>query len=107
MTLEIIIALFAGVIIGSTLLNRKSEQQNYRPSQWLRDAARSGVKIKLKAAEVDGEWNLEFVLDENLEELNRQALELRDSGKKIEAIKLVREQTGFGLKEAKDHVEAL
>jgi len=31
----------------------------------------------------------------------------RDSGNKIEAIKLLREETGLGLKEAKDAIDAL
>jgi hypothetical protein len=33
--------------------------------------------------------------------------DLRDAGQKIEAIKLYREQTGVGLKDAKDYVESL
>jgi sulfopyruvate decarboxylase TPP-binding subunit len=36
-----------------------------------------------------------------------QLLELVREGKKIEAIKLYRESTGVGLKEAKDFVESL
>jgi hypothetical protein len=39
--------------------------------------------------------------------LDKQVSELVRSGQKIEAIKLYREQTGVGLKEAKDHVEGL
>ena len=34
-------------------------------------------------------------------------MELMKTGRKIEAIKLYREQTGVGLKEAKDYVESL
>lgn len=34
-------------------------------------------------------------------------MELMKSGQKIQAIKLYREQTGVGLKEAKDYVEGL
>ncbi|MBY0327818.1 MAG: ribosomal protein L7/L12 [Gemmataceae bacterium] len=36
-----------------------------------------------------------------------QLIELVRAGKKIEAIKLYRESTGVGLKEAKDFVESL
>ena len=36
-----------------------------------------------------------------------QIIELIQAGKKIEAIKLYRESTGVGLKEAKDFVESL
>ncbi len=35
-----------------------------------------------------------------------EAREIARSGRKIEAIKYVREQTGMGLKEAKDYVES-
>lgn len=41
------------------------------------------------------------------EGLDAKLLELRNAGQKIEAIKLYREQSGVGLKEAKDYVEAL
>ena len=41
------------------------------------------------------------------DELARQARTLIDQGQKIEAIKLVRETTGWGLKESKDYVDAL
>ena len=39
-------------------------------------------------------------------DVKEQALELVRAKNKIEAIKLVREKTGLGLKEAKDQVEA-
>jgi large subunit ribosomal protein L7/L12 len=39
-------------------------------------------------------------------DVKEQALELVRARNKIEAIKLVRERTGLGLKEAKDQVEA-
>jgi ribosomal L7/L12-like protein len=41
------------------------------------------------------------------EGLDRQIVELMRSGRKIEAIKVYREQTGAGLKESKDYVEGL
>jgi hypothetical protein len=39
--------------------------------------------------------------------VNAQVVELMKAGQKIQAIKLYREQTGVGLKEAKDYVESL
>lgn len=41
------------------------------------------------------------------EELAAAARRLLDSGKNIQAIKLVREETGMGLREAKEYVERL
>ncbi len=38
--------------------------------------------------------------------LDAQLKELVNSGQKIEAIRLYRQQTGCGLKEAKDHIDA-
>ena len=45
--------------------------------------------------------------DQPANELDDEVLELLQSGQKISAIKLHRERTGVGLKEAKDAVEAL
>jgi hypothetical protein len=39
--------------------------------------------------------------------VDEKIMELVNAGRKIEAIKLYREQTGVGLKEAKDYVESL
>jgi len=39
--------------------------------------------------------------------VDEKIMELMKAGQKIEAIKLYREQTGVGLKEAKDYVEGL
>ncbi len=39
--------------------------------------------------------------------VDEQIMELVGAGQKIQAIKLYREQTGVGLKEAKDYVESL
>ena len=39
--------------------------------------------------------------------VNQQVMELVKAGQKIQAIKLYREQTGAGLKEAKEYVEGL
>jgi ribosomal protein L7/L12 len=43
----------------------------------------------------------------NLDELENRARALIDQNQKIEAIKLVREATGWGLRESKDYVDAL
>ena len=40
-------------------------------------------------------------------EIRAEALALTLAGRKIDAIKLVREATGCGLRESKDYVEAL
>ena len=45
-------------------------------------------------------------LDPN-QDVNPQVMELTKAGQKIQAIKLYRQQTGAGLKEAKDYVEGL
>ena len=39
--------------------------------------------------------------------VDEKIMELMKAGQKIEAIKLYREQTGVGLREAKDYVESL
>ena len=41
------------------------------------------------------------------QELSPEVFQLLADGRKIEAIKLIREETGLGLKEAKDLAEAL
>jgi ribosomal L7/L12-like protein len=41
------------------------------------------------------------------QEVNLEIMELMKAGQKIQAIKLYRQQTGAGLKEAKDYVESL
>lgn len=46
-------------------------------------------------------------LNELTPELRNQIVSLQAQGRTIEAIKLVRESTGFGLKEAKDLVEQI
>lgn len=43
----------------------------------------------------------------NLKELEVQVRALIAQGRKVEAVKRVRETTGWGLKESKDYVDAL
>ena len=107
MTLEIITAFLAGALFVSVFRGNVTTATTHSPARWMREAARAGVTIKVKTTDIDGEWTLEFELYENLEELNKQAIKLRDSGKKVEAIKMIRARLDIGLKEAKDHVEAL
>ena len=45
-------------------------------------------------------------LDPN-QDVNLEIMELMKAGRKIQAIKLYRQQTGAGLKQAKDYVESL
>ncbi|MEV4457899.1 ribosomal protein L7/L12 [Microbispora sp. NPDC049633] len=52
-------------------------------------------------------WRSPGLLPPVSADLQHRVRELYAEGKKIEAIKLIREQTGLGLKEAKDLAEAL
>lgn len=61
-------------------------------------------------------WMLEKKVDAILKHLNiqveldavdREIVDLLKAGKKIEAIKLYRQHSGVGLKEAKDYVESI
>ncbi|QDV35665.1 ribosomal protein L7/L12 [Tautonia plasticadhaerens] len=52
------------------------------------------------------DWSSEVQATGPPEDLKRQVRDLLDQGSKIEAIKVYRERTGAGLKEAKDAVEA-
>jgi hypothetical protein len=49
----------------------------------------------------------EVSLGGDLSDFEKEILGLMKGGKKIEAIKLYRQKTGFGLKESKDAVDAL
>jgi len=72
----------------------------------------------LRTAKVNNEWRLSRLerkvdlilshlgLDPN-QGVNEKIVELMKAGQKIQAIRLYREQTGVGLKEAKDYVESL
>ena len=73
------------------------------------------LSLAMKTSPTSNNSRLERKLDLILEHLgidphqgvDERILELMRSGQKIEAIKLYREQTGTGLKEAKDYVEGL
>lgn len=71
--------------------------------------ARGGGNVSVQLRAIDRK--LDLILD-NLgidphQGLDKQLVDLVRSGQKIQAIKLYRQQTGVGLKEAKDHVEGL
>jgi ribosomal protein L7/L12 len=70
---------------------------------------RTGVGIKQAKEAVEAIGRGEpFSIPESVEETFEQELAgLLDQGQKIEAIKLYRERTGAGLKEAKDAVDAI
>ena len=70
---------------------------------------RSGAGEPARLGAIDRKLNLVLAnlgIDPS-EGLDGQIREIMRTGQKIEAIKLYRSQTGVGLKEAKDHVEAL
>ncbi|MDP3701140.1 MAG: ribosomal protein L7/L12 [Hylemonella sp.] len=71
----------------------------------LRDRTGIGLKEAKEALE-SGEYTLALPPPQPGAALPPAALAAMASGQKIEAIKLVREATGLGLKEAKDAVEA-
>lgn len=64
------------------------------------DAYQSGAPVALPVGEAPQEFS-----NEATDELPVAVIEAAQRGDKIEAIKLYREQTGAGLKEAKDAVE--
>jgi hypothetical protein len=73
----------------------------FRPS----DAARL-ARVERKLDAILKHLNVEYVDPASPEGLSEEVQRLADAAKKIQAIKLHREQTGLDLKEAKDAVEA-
>jgi hypothetical protein len=67
----------------------------------------SDNSIRFKALERKLDLILERLGINPNEGVDSQILELVKAGRKIEAIRLYREQTGAGLKESKDYVEGL
>jgi hypothetical protein len=68
---------------------------------------RCGAWIEQKAGPTSTDSERQVEPSPDPDSLEGQVLALMEGGKKIEAIKLHRQQTGSGLKEAKDAVEAL
>ena len=74
-------------------------------SSWTAAASNNGRRLGRLERKVD--LILKHLgLDPN-QGVNSEVRELMKAGQKIQAIKLYREQTGVGLKEAKDYVESL
>ena len=91
--IAVIVVVFAG---GS------AAYAHFRPT----DAARL-ARLERKLDAIIKQLNIPYVEVESPEGLSPEVQQLaNDPTRKIEAIKLHREQTGLGLKEAKDAVEA-
>lgn len=83
------LVLFLGLLLMAIILSRKASGNNNSHLE-------RKVDLILKHLGIDPNQGV----DEKI-------MELMKAGQKIEAIKLYREQTGVGLKEAKDYVESL
>lgn len=70
------------------------------------DLAQRIAKMERQIAFLLEHLGLEYE-DDPTEDVSPAVLELVRMGKKIQAIKLFREETGFGLKEAKDFIDSL
>ena len=84
-----------GVLIILTILNTAREAASIR-----RDVARLDRKLNLLLKQMNIPSEAAFGPSERVKEL------ARDPSRKIEAIKVYREETGAGLAEAKEAVEA-
>ena len=74
-------------------------------SSWTAAANNNGLRLARLERKVDLILT-HLGLDPN-QGVNLEIMDLMKAGQKIQAIKLYREQTGVGLKEAKDYVESL
>jgi Ribosomal protein L7/L12 C-terminal domain len=74
-------------------------------SSWTSAGSNNGRRLKRLERKVDLILS-HLGLDPN-QGVSPQVMELVKAGQKIQAIKVYREQTGAGLKEAKDYVESL
>jgi ribosomal protein L7/L12 len=88
-----LIILAVAVVLG--ILNIERQSGNIR-----RDVARLDRKLNLLLKQMNVPYEKAFGLSERVKEL------ARDPSKKINAIKVYREETGAGLKESKEAVEA-
>lgn len=70
------------------------------------DLAQRIAKMERQIAFLLEHLGLEYE-DDPTDDVSPAVLELVRMGKKIQAIKLFREETGFGLKEAKDFIDSL
>jgi len=84
-----------GVIVVLAILNTERQAGSIR-----RDVARVDRKLNLLLKQMNITFDEFAVLSDRVKEL------ARDPNRKIEAIKVYREETGAGLAEAKDTIEA-
>ena len=87
------IALIVAFSAGSAVVLRPSDQARLKRLERKLDLLLKHFEIKDPGLNV-------------VDDLSEEVRKLADDGQKIEAIKLHREQTGLGLKESKDAVEA-
>ena len=85
-------------VLGLLARGRRRDERMIVQSAPFAPAARPDVTISSYGGGAGGGVNLQ---------LGRDLEQLLSAGKKIEAIKLVRERTGMGLREAKETVERL
>lgn len=80
----------------------------YELSRFFVDATEADkTEVLLALCARDPELLLDVVREATMEPWKQECKNFLLAGKKIEAIKLCRAQTGWGLKESKDWVEAL
>lgn len=80
----------------------------YELSRFFAEATEADkTEVLLAICARDPELLLDIVREVTLEPWRQECKELVYAGKKIDAIKLCRANTGWGLKESKDWVEAL
>jgi len=100
--MDIILLLIILVLVST----RAKEEFNLEA--WLKKAAFSGLTVNVNVSEENaGQLTISFGSDTYREEMDKNLRELRDDGKKVEAIKRLRQEAGIGLREAKDYVDAL
>ncbi len=89
-----VMLVLGGIAVALWLQNRSTDQDFQAPPPTTSPADWMGGQTPEQPAALTGDWQ-------------EQIHSLLQSGKKIEAIKIYRQATGVGLKEAKDAVEAL
>ena len=89
-----VMLVLGGIAVALWLQNRATDQDFQPPSSTVPPSGWVGDLIPAQPEAPPGDWQ-------------EQIHSLLQSGKKIEAIKIYRQATGVGLKEAKDAVEAL
>ena len=90
------------------VLDALQQGQTLEAIKLLRTATGLGLKEAKDAIEAYQKGHpLTVPIASSIDQLPASVLQAIQSGNKIEAIKLLREQTGLGLKEAKDAVEAM